>query len=336
MQIFGLHKSIYKLNRVVSPEESSLASPRITSIRDKLKTWEKLKKHRVPDIEIASITKMSRASFYRYKKAVSHYGFKGLDIRSRRPKVFRKSSIPHSAIELILRLRSESPTYGKAKITVLLKRDHSITMSESTVGRVLKTLMTQGKIKRSISSLRVKKKRKFTSHAKRWEYGMKANSPGELVQIDYMTVSKHNISMKEFSAWDPITKTMVCDVGSNATSKAASRFLRKVIKDMPFPIKSIQVDGGSEFMKFFEEECRKLNIQLFVLPPKRPQWNGGVERGNRIFREEFWHQDLNSSSIGEFKYELQQAVHKYNTYRPHFSLKGKTPYEYTREILEVA
>ena len=105
---------------------------------------------------------------------------------------------------------------------------------------------------------------------------------------------------------------------------------------MPFPIKSIQVDGGSEFMKYFEEECRKLNIQLFVLPPSRPQWNGGVERSNRIFREEFWHQNLNSSSIGEFKYELQQAVHKYNSYRPHFSLKGKTPYEKLKEILEIA
>lgn len=331
--MFGLHKCIYKLKRVVSPEENSL-SPRMENIREQLRTWKKLKNHSVPDVEIAGITGMSRASFYRYKKAVGIYGFKGLDSRSKRPKVFRKSSISQDVVSLILQLRLLSPTYGKAKITVLLKRDHSITLSESSVGRVLKKLVEQGKIKRSVSSLRIKKKRQFTSHAKRWEYGMKANSPGELVQIDHMTVSKHNLSMKEFSAWDPITKTMTSDVSSNATSRSAAKFLRKVVKDMPFPIKSIQVDGGSEFMKYFEEECEKLNIELFVLPPKRPQYNGGVERSNRTFREEFWYRgDINASSVGEFKYELQKAVHKYNSYRPHFGLNGKTPYEYTQEIL---
>lgn len=41
-------------------------------------------------------------------------------------------------------------------------------------------------------------------------------------------------------------------------------------------------------MKEFEEACACMNIKLFALPPKRPQWNGGVERGNRIFREEFY------------------------------------------------
>lgn len=333
MQVFGLHKSIYKLNRCVSPEESSL-SPRIENIREQLKIWKKLKSHRVPDLEIAQITGMSRSSFYRFKKAINLYGLSGLERRSKRPKTFRASKIPNSTILLILKLRQESPTYGKAKIAIILKRDHNITLSESSVGRVLKQLMTQGKIVRSVSATRPKRKRKFTSHAKRWEYGMKAKHPGELIQIDHMSVIKHNLSMKEFSAWDPITKVMVSDVVSNATSTSAAKFLRKVIKEMPFQVSSIQVDGGSEFMKEFEEECKKLNIPLFVLPPNRPQWNGGVERSNRTFREEFYaRNDIEAESIGAFKHELQKAVHKYNTYRPHFSLKGKTPYEYTREIL---
>lgn len=73
---------------------------------------------------------------------------------------------------------------------------------------------------------------------------MKAKNPGELVQIDHMSVTKHNIAMKEFRAWDPITKVIVTNVVSNATSAAAKRFLHKVIKEMPFNVKSIQVDGG--------------------------------------------------------------------------------------------
>ncbi len=104
---------------------------------------------------------------------------------------------------------------------------------------------------------------------------------------------------------------------------------------MPFAVKSIQVDGGSEFMKDFEGQCQKLKLELYVLPPRRPQWNGGVERGNRTFREEFYaRNDLLAESIGAFRYELTQATKKYNSYRPHFSFKGLTPFEYNNKILE--
>jgi len=77
--------------------------------------------------------------------------------------------------------------------------------------------------------------------------------------------------MKEFRAWDPITKIVVADVTSSATSSAATKFLAKVIKELPFAIKSIQVDGGSEFMKDFETECANQKIEPFVLSPSRPQ-----------------------------------------------------------------
>lgn len=162
---------------------------------------------------------------------------------------------------------------------------------------------------------------------------MKARRPGELIQIDHMTVTKHNVCKKEFRAWDPVTKVIVADVSSNATS-AAAKFLKKVVREMPFAVKSIQVEGGSEFMKNFESECMKLKIPLFVLPPSRPQYNGGVERSNRIFREEFYaRSDLQAESLGIFRAELKHAVDKYNSYRPHFSLNGLTPFEYTNHIL---
>lgn len=332
MQIFGLHKSIYKLNHYIAPEEN--LTPSIMAIRDKVKTWQKLKSFKVPDQEIAKITGISRASFYRYLKQIKTYGLKGLERRSKRPKRFRVSKIASQIIELILKIRLESPTYGKAKIAVIIKRDFAVNLSESSVGRILKRLMTEGKITKSISSCRHKRKRKFTNHAKRWQYGMKAKNPGELIQIDHMSVTKHNIVMKEFRAWDPVTKVIVADVVTNATSSAATKFLRKVIQEMPFKVKSIQVDGGSEFMKDFEQECENIKLPLYVLPPSRPQYNGGVERGNRTFREEFYaRNDIKAESIGAFKLELKKAVLKYNTYRPHFNLNGLTPLEYTKHIL---
>ncbi|WP_427365685.1 AAA family ATPase [Candidatus Caldatribacterium saccharofermentans] len=65
-------------------------------------------------------------------------------------------------------------------------------------------------------------------------------------------------------------------------------FLEELLRKCPFPVRAIQVDGGSEFYGEFEEACKEYGIKLFVLPPRSPKLNGVVERLNRTFREEFW------------------------------------------------
>jgi hypothetical protein len=57
---------------------------------------------------------------------------------------------------------------------------------------------------------------------------------------------------------------------------------------MPFAIRAIQVDGGSEFHAAFEAECQRRALRLFVLPPRSPKLNGAVERAQRTHREEFY------------------------------------------------
>ncbi len=39
---------------------------------------------------------------------------------------------------------------------------------------------------------------------------------------------------------------------------------------------------------YFQCACEALRIPLEVLPPRRPRWNGCVERANRSARIEFW------------------------------------------------
>ena len=92
-----------------------------------------------------------------------------------------------------------------------------------------------------------------------------------------------------------------------------------------------------KFMSEFEEGCKDLNIELYVLPPRRPQYNGGVERGNRTFREEFYaRNDILADSIGAFNCKLKQALKKYNEYRPHHSLDLLTPIQYIDNLTEDA
>ena len=87
-------------------------------------------------------------------------------------------------------------------------------------------------------------------------------------------------------------------------------------------------------MSHFEQACKDHGIMLFVLPPKRPQYNGGVERANRTMREEFYADyRLHADSIGAMRIALSAAILKYNTYRPHHSLGGLTPMQYTNKYL---
>ena len=89
---------------------------------------------------------------------------------------------------------------------------------------------------------------------------MRAKAPGEMIQIDHMTVTRNSITVKHFKAWDPKSKFIVAEAYSNAKSSTAKKFLHKLIEDAPFEIKSIQVDGGSEFMREFEDECKNMKV----------------------------------------------------------------------------
>lgn len=334
MQIRGLHKNIYKLSSyTLSQEKCEEYRKRYEKpVRD----WERLREEGVSDASCQEILGMSRATFFRYKKKLMELS-KGILPPSKRPHTLRKPEWGESEKQYVLRLRRENPTYGKAKIAVILRRDFGLALSESTVGRILKHLFEKGLIIKSLSAPRQKRRRNFKKHAKPWIYGMKASKPGEMVQIDHMSVSVNQTSVKHFQAWDPQSKYINAKAYWTASSRTAKRFLMDLIKEAPFKITSIQVDGGSEFMKHFEEACEELGIELFVLPPKRPQYNGGVERGNRTFREEFYaRRDMLADSAGDINHELQKAVHKYNSYRPHANLNMRTPFEYIKEYYREA
>lgn len=263
---------------------------------------------------------------------------KGVAPPSKKPKRLNKPKWGESQKQLVLQIRRENPTYGKEKIAIILKRDHGQTISQSTVGRILKFLKIKNLITRSPSALRTKRKRVFKKHAQSWEFKEYKNMKlGERVQIDHMTVTKNGITFKHFQGWERKSKYINAAVYSNAKASSARRFLIEFVKHAPFVIESIQVDGGSEFMAEFEDGCAQLKIPLIVLPPKKPEYNGGVERGNRTFREEFYNRvDLLEDSVRGMQSSLSKALVKYNTYRPHRNLKGMTPMEYINRTLSEA
>jgi transposase InsO family protein len=331
MQIKYLHPVIYKGYRALRPIKS--LDDRLQKREKPLIDWEDLKKQGCSDAVCARITGMSRATYYRKKKRFETFGSKGLEALSKRPRTFRESAIPFATQEAVIRIRKEHPTYGKAKVTAILKRDHGITLSESSVGRILTAAIRAGRVRKYRAAVRPRKKRLFKGHAKRWSY-QKPEHMGMLVQMDHMQTNVGAQRFYHFQAIDPISRMLVSEIYSSATSASAANFLEKVKLEMPFDVSSIQVDGGSEFMKHFEEKCKNDGIGLFVLPPATPKLNGKVERVNRTMREDFY--EVGRAELyADTKFlrqKLKEKVNEYNLFRPHAALGFKTPQEYATEM----
>ena len=139
------------------------------------------------------------------------------------------------------------------------------------------------------------------------------------------------IIFKHFTARDIISRWDVLEAHTRATSNTTSGFIDVLLKRMPFPIKAIQVDGGSEFQDAFERECQKRGIKLFVLPPRSPKLNGHVERAQRTHTEEFYEVTDSSFEIVELNRALLEWEKVYNTIRPHQALGYLTPLEFLEQ-----
>ena len=105
-----------------------------------------------------------------------------------------------------------------------------------------------------------------------------------------------------------------------ATSPAAARFLDTLLERFPFPVKAVQVDGGSEFAAEFELACQQKQLPLFVLPPKSPKLNAHVECSHRTHHEEFYQVHADSDQPPALNCQLRRWEHTYNCVRPHQSL----------------
>jgi len=269
---------------------------------------------------------ISPQTFYRWKRRYNPEHLASLEERSRRPQHLRQPTYSAALVEAVLRLREEYPRWGKEKLATLLHQ-RGYQVSVSMVGRIIRRLKERGvlrePIRNHVSAHRRGLKRPF---ATRKPKDYKFTQPGDLVQLDTLDVRPlPGVILKHFTAHDVISRWDVVSVHSRATATTAAHFLNTLESRMPFPVRAIQVDGGSEFEAIFEEECQRRGIKLFVLPPRSPKLNGGVERAHRTHTEEFYEVTESSFDLSELRDELLEWEQVYNTVRPHQALGYLTP-----------
>lgn len=275
----------------------------------------------------------SRPTVYRWLARFERSRLESLEDRSSAPRRRRRTTWTVEQLRAVKAIREIYPRWGKDKLVVLLRRS-GVHLSVSMVGRILARLHRTGE-------LREPRRRRMSVHQRRWRrpYAIRrpadwtVERPGDLVELDTLDIRPlSDLVLKQFTARDVVSRWDTLELGRRATASAAADVLDRLAERMPFAVRAISIDNGSEFMAEFETACAARGIRLFVLPPRSPKLHGAVERANRTHTEEFYEVTDVEPDLASLQIGLRAWETVYNTIRPHQSLGQRTPAEFLASV----
>ena len=122
----------------------------------------------------------------------------------------------------------------------------------------------------------------------------KAAAPGECGAFDTVEYFLDGIRRYVITFTDHYSRFAFAWATQSHASLAAREFFGVVSEVFAYPLQSVLTDNGSEFMKHFDEEVRRLHKNHWHTYPRTPKMNAHVERFNRTIQEEFidYHEEL--------------------------------------------
>jgi len=285
---------------------------------------------------------VSRSTLFNWKKRLRESGgrLESLAPNSRKPKRVRLPQTDRRIEDHVRQYRQQHPGIGKSAIKYELdaychgKGLQSV--SESSVGRILRRLKVQGKLPGKglhlvvgINGGRLDEKKARVGRKKLRRGGFIPKKAGELVQIDSVALFQDGLKRYLITAVDVVSRFGFAFGYTSLSSTTGADFLDKLVEVCPFPISHIQTDNGQEFAKHFVTKLEMKHLTHFHNYPRHPQSNGHVERFNRTLREQFLaHNDDDMSILRPFNDHLMEYLLWYNTQKPHRSLGNTPPLKY--------
>ena len=260
------------------------------------------------------------------KPASRHFGFARRTVRTwlRRwkaggeagliPKYPRqkKRRLPAATIELIRVARTEHQ-WGAPRTRVWLERVHAVRVNARTIQRVFRDIGIP-----VLTKTPRRRPRQMTLFEK--------EHPGDSVQVDVKVVKLAKEKVFQYTALDDCTRMRVLRLYPRQNHHASLDFLKELTGALPFTIRKIQCDNGSEFPLAFRLAVEAAGMRHRYIKPRRPQQNGKVERSHRIDSEEFW--DRHTFTDREHaEPRLRDWERRYSHERFSLALDGKTPAE---------
>lgn len=216
--------------------------------------------------------------------------------------------------------------YGAERIQAYLRLDHNISISISSLNRILKRKGLIGKRKRLPNK----------KHLKRYELSI----AGQMMQLDVKYLP-YRIKNRRYYVYNIIDKASRWSYKKAFDSFGPGNtvmFLKDVLRVCTFPIQCIQTDNGVEFTNKFISQpiyneprehamdrwCRENKIRHKLNPVGEKELNGCVERSHRIDDVEFYsfHQ---ARSYEELNNLLKAYYINHNDTRRYKPLGWKTP-----------
>jgi hypothetical protein len=275
-----------------------------------------------------------RSTLFLWKK--QHKEGKGkieaLNERSRTPHNKRKQSWPILITSAIRNQRDLHPNIGKDKLHVILapfcEKNNLILPSISTIGRIIKDCgglrLFPKKVYHNGRIAPIKRKKVL-----RKPKNFKAEYAGHCVALDTVERFVHGLRRYIITFEDIHTRFAFAWGTSSHASLAAKEFFEYCRMVFPHPFVFVLTDNGSEFMKYFDEELRRLHLLHYHTYPRTPKMNARMERFNRTIQEEFV--DYHAGALldpSSFNQQLIPWLVWYNTERPHWGLDLKSPMQY--------
>jgi transposase InsO family protein len=278
--------------------------------------------------------KTKRRTLYRWQESLRKEEGKlsGLDKKSTAPQRRRKRTLPLGLETQIIDLRRDHPRTGKKKVAALCH------ISESKAGRIIFDLKKRGVLpKHTKVSLYAQTGRVF-ERKRRPIKRVRRPKQKRGLEIDTVVRFVANTKRYIYTAINLEDRFAFAGTYANHSSSSAKDFLEKLIEVVPFQIREIQTDNGSEFAHHFHDACLVLKIHHYHTYPRCPKMNGTVERFNRTLSEDFirHHLLLLRDDILQFNEALMDWLIWYNTKRPHQSLGMLSPLQYYVRTLTAA
>lgn len=277
---------------------------------------------------------VSRSSLFSWQQQYRKGGYKleAINPGTQARHAQQRRAVDCRIVAEIRRLRLEvCPNMGKDKVKVFLDSfcvaNNLKPLSSSTIGRVIKDkkifhhrikVSHFGKVKIVTKRKKIRKPKEFVS----------AN-PGDLVEIDTVVRFIQNIRRYIITAVDVSSRYTFAWSYQRLDSGNAKDFFLRLERACPFPIRHVQTDNGSEFCKYFTSCLKEQNTIHFWNYKGQPYKNGHIEKYNRTIQEEFV--DQHETLLEEphlFNPKLMDYLLWYNTKRPHWSLKLKSPVDH--------
>ncbi len=215
-----------------------------------------------------------------------------------------QAAIDHARVNL---------SYGATKTQLWLWRAHRLRISQHRIRYLVRSLELPG----------LRKQRKPPP---RQLHLVERETPGDCVQIDVKFVRVRGRHYFQYTAIDDCSRFRVLRLFRYQNVRTSLEFLSIVRREMPFRIRQVQTNNGTEFSFRFKMACEEAELRHRYIRPRRPQQNGKVERSHRIDNEEFWNRHC-FKSFEAAEAALRDWQSRYNRERISMALRGRTPTE---------